>query len=378
MEIVSHPYRSYVTISRDRIARNYRAVRQAAGPGVEVVGVVKADAYGHGATEVARVLVNEGAGWLAVSSVEEGVALRQAGIGARIIVMAGFLPFEGEAVVAHDLTPSLPSLADIAAFDNLARASGRRLPYHLKIDSGMGRLGTLAAASEIAVAIGAAAHARLEGLMSHFASASDFSSTQTAEQASRFQSVVETLRAGGIVPALVHIAATHALAYPDGKIYGNMARAGLALYGYVGPAAGNAPPRAFDVAPPLVWKARILGVKDVPEGAALGYGATFRAPRPMRVAVVGAGYADGIFRCLSNRGCVVAGGRLSPILGSVCMDVVTVDVSHAPALAPGDEVTLLGEENGVTLDAAQIAAVAGTIPYEILCAIGNRVRRVYI
>lgn len=373
-----YPYRSYVTVSRERIARNYRAIRQAAGPGVEIAGVVKANAYGHGAAEVSRVLVNEGARWLAVSSVEEGVALREAGIGARILVLAGFLPHEAEAVAAFDLTPALPSLEDIAAVDRLARACGRPLPYHLKLDTGMGRLGTVAEAGAIAAAVASAPHARLEGVMSHFASAADFTSTQTAEQVSRFQAVVEGLRASGIAPDFVHLAATDGMAYAGGQPFGNMTRPGLALYGYVSRAKGDAPPCALDVAPALSWKARILCVKDVPASAALGYGATFRAPRPMRIAVAGAGYADGIFRCLSNRGCVIAAGRLSPMLGSVCMDLITVDVTHAPALAAGDEVTLLGEENGVTLDAAQIADAAGTIAYEVLCAIGLRVRRVYI
>jgi alanine racemase len=174
------------------------------------------------------------------------------------------------------------------------------------------------------------------------------------------------------------MSATHAVCYPRGQACGNMVRVGLALYGYVSPAKGEAPPRTFEVAPALTWKARILAVKDVPEGAPLGYNATYRAPRAMRVAIAGAGYADGVFHCLSNRGCVIAGGKLAPILGSVCMDVIAVDITHAPALAPGDEVTLLGAEGEIALDAERIAAMAGTISYSVLCAIGRRVERVYV
>ena len=371
------PYRSFALISRAAIARNYRSVRAAAGPGVEVVGVVKANAYGHGAVEVSRVLVAEGACWLAVSSVEEGVELRRAGVAARILVMAGFLPFEGEALVEYDLTPVLPSLDDVAEFDRLAQESGRSVPYHLKIDTGMGRLGTRAAAEEIARAVLAARHARVEGLMTHLASAGDFAGTQTEEQIACFRAVRAALEAAGVRPPYAHMAASNAIAYPRENAGCNMVRAGLALYGYVSPARGEAPARACDVEPVLAWKARILTVKDIPEGALVGYGGTYRAPRPMRIAIVGAGYADGVFQCLSNRGYAIAAGKRVPILGSVCMDVIAIDVSHAPALSRGDEVTLLGAENGVAIDAAEIAALAGTIPYDVLCRIGARVRRVY-
>ena len=157
-----------------------------------------------------------------------------------------------------------------------------------------------------------------------------------------------------------------------------MVRAGHALYGYVSPARGDAPRQLLDVKPALVWKARLLAVKDIPEGALVGYGGSFRAPRPMRIGVLGAGYADGIFHRLSNRGRVVAAGKLTPILGTVSMDLTTIDLSHTDSLGPGDEVTLLGEEGDARLDAQQIARVAGTISYNILCGISARVRRVYV
>ena len=157
-----------------------------------------------------------------------------------------------------------------------------------------------------------------------------------------------------------------------------MVRAGHALYGYVSPARGEAPPRLLDVRPALTWKAKLLAVKDLPAGALVGYGGTFRAPRPLRIGILGAGYADGIFHRLSNRGKVIAAGRLASILGTISMDLTTVDLSQAPHLVPGDDVTLLGEEGDARLDAQQIARVAGTISYNILCSISARVRRVYV
>jgi alanine racemase len=157
-----------------------------------------------------------------------------------------------------------------------------------------------------------------------------------------------------------------------------MVRAGHALYGYVSPARGAAPKQLLDVAPALTWKAKLLTVKDIPEGALVGYGGSFRAPRPMRIGIIGAGYADGMFHRLSNRGKVIADGKLTPIIGTISMDLTTIDLSHAQALGPGDDVTLLGAEGEVELDAQQVARVAGTISYNILCSISARVRRVYV
>jgi alanine racemase len=380
---VSAPFRSYVLVSREQIARNFRNVRSVAGPAVEVAVVVKADAYGHGALEISRVLLAEGARWFAVSSVDEGARLRAGGIqDARILIMGGYLPYEAEALVAHHLTPAIHSLAQIRDLDRLAASSAKPIPYHLKIDSGMGRLGTCAGAQEILATLADTPHARLEGLMTHFASAADFTSTQTGAQIEYFQSIVRALGAAGIRAPLVHTSSTNAIGYarhPSGTPSGpTLVRAGHALYGYVSPARGDAPPQLLDVHPALTWKAKILAIKDLPEGALVGYGGSYRAPRPMRIGILGAGYADGIFHRLSNRGKVIADGKLTPILGTVSMDLTTIDLSHTTALNPGDEVTLLGMEDDVSLDAQQIAKTAGTISYNILCSISARVRRVYI
>jgi alanine racemase len=376
---VSAPFRSYVLISREQIARNFRNVRSVVGPNVEVAGVVKADAYGHGAIEVARVLRAEGARWLAVSSVDEGVQLRAAGIhDARILVMGGFLAYEAEAVVEFDLTPAVHSLAQIRDVDRLAAASGTAIRYHLKIDSGMGRLGTRASAAEILSALAGTHHARLEGLMTHFVSVADYASTQTATQLEYFHDICEALRASGISAQYFHTSSTNAIGYGRTEGWHTLVRAGHALYGYVSPARGVAPRQMLDVKPALTWKAKLLAVKEIPEGALVGYGGSFRAPRQMRIGILGAGYADGIFHRLSNRGKVIADGKLTPILGTVSMDLTTIDLSHTTALDAGGEVTLLGTEGECTIDAQQLAKVAGTISYNILCSISARVRRVYV
>ena len=376
---MSSPYRSYVLVSREQIARNFRRVRALVGTGVEVAGVVKADAYGHGALEVSRVLAAEGARWLAVSSVDEGVALRRGGIeGIRILVMGGFLPYEGEAVADYDLTPAVHSLDQIARVESLARASQQKIRYHLKIDSGMGRLGTRASAEEILAALGGAPDAQLEGLMTHFASAADYTRKQTEEQLEYFEAICARLARGGVEPAYRHTSSTIAVGYGRREGWHQMVRAGHALYGYVSPARGDAPPQLLDVKPVLTWKAKLLAVKEMPEGALIGYGGTFRVPRAMRIGVLGAGYADGIFHRLSNRGKVIADGQITPILGTISMDLTTIDLSHTTALHEGDDVTLLGAEGAVSLYAPEIARVAGTVSHNILCSISARVKRVYV
>jgi alanine racemase len=372
------PYRSYALISRDQLRQNYRIVRAAAGPGVAVMAVVKAGAYGHGAEEVARVLVSEGVEWLAVSSVAEGVTLRQAGIATPILVMTGVLPQEWRAAADSNLTPSVHSLEDLRVIDRMARESNRIVDYHLKIDSGMNRMGTRAAAEEIIEVLQSATHARLNGLMTHFASPADYTSKQTEEQTDYFSVVIERLRGAGFAPTHIHMSSTNALAYRRNPGWLTMVRPGHALYGYISPARGNAPKPLLDVKPVLTWKAKILTVKEIPEGARVGYGGVFHASHAMRIAVLAAGYADGVSHRLSNKGKVIAAGKLVPILGTVCMDLTTIDISHTTSLMPGDEVTLLGREGDASLDAQQIARMAGTISYAILCGIGARVERVYV
>jgi alanine racemase len=364
--------RSWVEVSRARIRENYRAVRDLVAGAAEVMPVVKADAYRHGAIEISRVLESEGAKWLAVSNVEEGIALRMAGIATRILVMADFLPEERGAMPKFDLTPVIHSLDDI---------EHATVPYHLKIDSGMGRLGTRAEPAEIVRRV-AAAHATngapLEGLMTHFASSANYQSGQTEEQIARFDRVVQAFRASGIEPAYVHLSSSLPIAYRRVEAWGNLVRPGYSIYGYVSAAIGDAPLPALLVKPALTWKATVLAVKDIEAGALIGYGGMHRAAKNMRIAILAAGYADGIPHRLSNRGKVIAKGKLVPVIGAVSMDLTTIDVTSCPDLKTGDSVTLLGTEGAVTIDAQQIARWAGTISYSVLCGIHARVKRVYV
>jgi alanine racemase len=346
--------RSWIEISRSAIRDNFRAVTASVGESVEVMPVVKADAYRHGAIEVSRILEAEGAPWLAVSNVEEGVALREAGIKARILVMADYLPENRPYFKDFQLTPVIHSLEDVPTAE---------VPYHLKIDSGMGRLGVREGPDEIAKAVKATP---LEGLMTHFASSANYESTQTDQQIARFESVLKTVGK----PRYVHLSSTIPVAYHRDNAWGNLVRPGHAIYGYISPSRGG-PAVALRVKPALTWKATVLAVKDLEAGALVGYGGIYKASKPMRIAILAAGYADGIPHRLSNRGKVIANGKLAPIIGAVSMDLTTIESDD---LRVGDAVTLLGPGN----DAQEMARVAGTISYSVLCGISARVKRVYV
>jgi alanine racemase len=359
--------RSWVEVSRSRIRENLRALRAVVSDRAEIMPVVKADAYRHGAIEVSRVLEAEGVGWLAVSNVEEGIALRQAGIQARILVMADFLPEERQGLETFSLTPVVHSLDDVPHVS---------VPYHLKIDSGMGRLGTRSSPVEIVDRV-AAGPAPLEGLMTHFASSANYESSQTDEQIRRFEAVLTEFQARRRTPRYVHLSSTIPVAYRRTEAWGNLVRPGHAIYGYVSPGRGPIPESSLDVKPALTWKATVLAVKDIESGALIGYGGIHRATRPMRIAILAAGYADGIPHRMSNRGKVIAEGKLVPIIGAVSMDLTTIDATGTN-LRTGDAVTLLGAEDGVSIDAQQIARWAGTISYSVLCGIHARVKRIYV
>lgn len=379
VDMATSPFRSWVEISREQIGANFRAVRNTVGESIEVMPVVKADAYRHGAAEVAKVLAAEGARWLAVSNVEEGIALRQGGIETRILVMADFLPAGRVSMLEHRLTPVLHALDDIKELDDLARVRNERVRFHLKIDTGMCRLGTRSPADEICSILQSCPHVELEGMMTHFASVSDFTTEQTGEQELCFHSLRGDLERSGVKPRYVHMSSTGGIAYRGRSAWGNMVRPGHAIYGYVSPSRGSAAPAcALTVRPALSWKAAVLTVKEIPAGSLVGYGGMFRATSDMRIAVLAVGYADGLPHRLSNRGRVIACGRYANILGAVSMDVTTIDVTHCPEIRAGDAVTLLGDEGEAHIDAQEIARQAGTISYSVLCGISSRVRRVYV
>jgi alanine racemase len=376
--MATSPYRSWVEISRSQIAANFRSIKNTVGEDIIVCPVVKADAYRHGAVEVSRVLVAEGARWLAVSNVEEGVALRLAGIDTRILVMADFLPVGRVAMCDHNLTPVIHALEDLRDLNELGARRGSPIPFHLKIDSGMCRLGTRATAAEIVEALRSLPNIRLEGLMTHFASVADFTSDQTDEQTRCFFGIVEGLRQAGIEATYVHLASTGGIAYRKRETWGNMVRPGHAIYGYVSPVRGGGPASTLKVKPVMCWKVAVLTVKEIPRDAQVGYGGMFSAPDTMRIAVLAVGYADGIPHRLGNRGRVIACGKFARILGAVSMDLTTIDVTHCPEVTIGQAVTVLGAEGGLSIDAQEIARQAGTISYSVLCGISSRVKRVYL
>jgi alanine racemase len=345
--------RTWVEISLDRLVRNYGNIRSSVGPSVAVAGIVKANAYGHGAVPVSRALVAAGAQWLGVSNTAEGVELRRAGLGVRILVLGGVLPFERAGIMENNLTPVLHSLAELREWDELPGAT----QVHIKVDTGMARLGMREEPSSIAAAIEGLRHIHVEGLMSHFATPDD--PAQSELQLAKFQEVMQVVK-----PEVVHLASSFALADRLKGAWLTLVRPGIALYGYA-PVCG--------VAPALIWKARVVGIKSLPKGAAIGYNARYHASRDMRTAVIAAGYADGIPRALTNKGQVEIAGILAPIVGAVSMDLTTIDVTDCGDIQVNDEAIIIGEK--ITAD--DMARTAGTISYEILTSIGNRVERVY-
>ena len=366
--------RSVARIHRDRLRDNFCAVRAAAGPKAAVLAVIKGDAYGHGAVEVARTLADAGARQFAVASAHEGATLRDAGITEELIILCGLQAGEEPDAAALGLIPMVQTLDQLARWREQASAAAKTLPYHLEIDSGMTRLGfDGACVAEIVDCLKAAEGLRLAGVATQFASARDFTSVQTEQQLGTFRKAIEALAAEGIRPPLIHMANSAALAYRP-ELTADMVRPGLALYGYVSSARGEAPASRLRVRSALEWRAPILSIRDVREGALLGYGGTYRAAEPIRVGVVGVGYGHGFDCRLSNGGEILVDDRRCPVVGSVSMDVTLIDLRPAPDAVPGDEVTLIGDG----LDAQAMADRCGTIVYEVLCGISSQVRREYV
>ena len=347
-----------------------------------VCAVVKADAYGHGAVECSRALQEEGAKWLGVTSLDEAIPLREAGIESRILLMTGFWRGEESEIVRLRLTPTVWEPWHIEALENAAGAGAVRHPVHLKVDTGMGRLGvSLDELPAVLKALSAAPHLVLEGLSTHLASSEIMDAPSVAEQERRFGEAQRLVRAAGFDPALTHMANTSAL-ISRRETWNKMVRPGVALYGYYLPfqRAGrevSGGTLRLAVKPVLTWKTRILSMRDFAANQALGYGGTYVTKAPAHVAVLPVGYADGYNRQLSNRGRVIVRDHYAPIIGSISMDLTLVDVTGIPGIAVGDEVILLGTTDGLSVDALEHARLANSSPYEILCNISKRVPRRY-
>ena len=355
------------------LRHNLAALRDRVGPRVKVMGIVKADGYGHGAVPVSRTLADAGIDMLGVAMVEEGAELRAAGVGLPILVM-GLAPEADLAdALACGLTLTVDGAATARRIERAAAGRGAPAPVHLKIDTGMNRLGVRAEdAAKAAAEVAARAHLRLDGVYTHFACADRADDAVTPAQLAAFAEALEAVRAAGIEPPLVHAANSAALLARPETHFG-MVRSGLALYGVPPSEAARETP----LRPVLALGTRVVATKRVRAGEGVSYGHRWRAERDALIGVLPVGYADGYPRALSNRARVRVAGRLVPVVGAVCMDLVMVDLTDVPEAAPGLEVALLEADNASPLSAAALAEAAGTIPYEILTGIGRRVPRVY-
>ena len=336
-----------------------------------ILAVVKANAYGHGAVPVSQALLTAGASRLGVATVTEGIELRQAGITVPILVMGGGVADELQALLQYQLTPVVPSRDCLASLAQMASKGSSPLPVHLKIDTGMGRLGFSPAEAQSLLDSGWPAALRLEGLMSHLASADDMDAQATEAQLGQFLGVLEDIKRRGLKLPLAHIASSAGiLKFPASHF--DLVRPGLMLYGY---APGALP--SMDLKPVLTWKTQVIQVKRIRPGETVSYGGTFIAKRPTTLAVLAVGYADGYSRAFSNRGRVLLHGRMVPVVGRVCMDLTIVDVTDIPPVIPGVEAVLIGCQGSGSISANDVAAQIDTISYEILTSIGPRVQRVY-
>jgi alanine racemase len=365
------------TVDLAAIEANFREIQsllsRAANPQPGIVAVLKANAYGHGASEVGHVLERAGASMLACADIEEGVSLRESGITLPILVFGALSVSDLDGVFDHRLTPTVSTPAAARALEQAAAARNVRLRCHLKIDTGMNRLGFRHDNLQRTMPeVLGSPHLEIEGAYTHFATADLPESTFLEEQRVRFDRATAALGALGLRGFTRH-AANSAAILRDTRTWYDAVRPGLLLYGIVPPplAAGD-----LRLRPALSLTSRIVGVKGMRRGEGTGYGLRWSADDPRSIAIVPAGYADGLDTRLSGRGVVLVRGRRVPIVGSVCMDMIMIDVTGLDA-SPGDEVVLIGGQNGEAITAREMAAAIGSIPWEVTCRLGSRIQRQY-
>ncbi len=371
------PRPTVAEIDLDALVFNLHQVSAALNGGAEILAIVKADAYGHGAVPVARALAGEGIAMLGVASLEEGIEFRRAGLVLPVLILAGVQTGEVEEIAANRLTPVLYNLEIGRALNQEAERRGLRMPVHLKVDTGMNRLGICwrqwGKALEL---LRSWPNLRIEGLMSHFSASESEDPGDlafTAEQVRRFQECLEALKKIA-EPRYIHLANSAGSVLRAEARY-NLVRPGLMLYGL--PPSPTLKGR-ISLKPVLRWKTQILSIKRVCAGDPVSYGRTFTCPREALIATLPVGYADGYNRRLSNQGEVLVRGRRAKISGIVCMDLTMADVTEIPGVQAGEEVVLIGRQGVEEIGATEMARWTGTIPYEVLCAIGKRVPRRYV
>lgn len=352
---------------------NLRQIKTKIGPAKKILPMVKANAYGHGAVAVARALADEGVHGFGVATFEEALELRQAGIRRPILVVAGAYPDQVGQFIEHELTAAVHDGAAMKRLDSVAQACGANLAVHVKIDTGMGRLGFLAADVDSWLPeLQKLAALKIEGVFSHFSHAESVQGDYTQKQLRIFRDAVARLRSRLLPPPIAHLANSAAtITLPEA--YFDMVRPGIMLYGAY-------PSRdmtgQIDLRPVMSWKTRIAQLKKVPSGASISYGQTFVTQRESLIATLPVGYADGYKRLLSNRGAVLINGKRAPIAGRVCMDLTMVDVTDIANVQSGAEVVLLGRQAAAEISADEMAAWADTISYEIFTSLSARVPRI--
>jgi len=373
--------RTWAEIDLDALRHNVRTVRARVGQATRILATVKADAYGHGYERISRTLVEEGVEFLGVANVVEALqvsaTLNHSGKPARIMTLGANLPDEMDAVIARGFVPLVCSWDEAVAYNAKAAEAGVTLDVHVKIDTGMGRIGLWheGCVDEIE-RIAALPRLRLEGVATHFPSADEEDQAFSHEQLDVFSAILAALEARGVHVPLRHAANSSAIAHLPESLF-NMVRPGLVLYGHHS-SPHLAEKHRLDVRPVLALKTRVVFIKNIGPGRTISYGRTFTAPKPMRVATLAIGYGDGYSRELSNRADVLIRGRRARILGTVTMDQTMVDVTDIPDARVGDEAVLIGRQGGEAITVAELAARIGTIPYIVTCSISKRVIRRYI
>jgi alanine racemase len=380
----------WAEISLAAILHNLRVIREHVGKKRMVLAVVKSNAYGLGAVPVSKALEKAGTEWFGVTCANEGIELREAGIRKRILVLTGFWPGEEKRLLENHLTPTVTRVDDVKHLERVAKSflsrSGRgksaRVKFHVKINTGMNRLGI--SPSEVEAFAGALAdcpHLELEGIFTHFASAEDFKAQQTDDQERLFRDSLARLKSLGIAPGIVHIANSGAIcARPS--TWEDMVRPGAILYGYH--QSFDPPEKKKEIMgimplqPCLSLRARIISLREIRAGESVGYGARFVAARPTKIAVINAGYADGIVRQRTNRGCALLRGKRVPLVGTISMDLTTLDVTDVPEAELGDVITIYGKDGKAAIEVSDVAPEIGTVTSDLLCALGRRVPKYYL
>ncbi len=366
---------TFAEVNLSAIAHNLGCVRSVVGRAsraghAQVYAVVKADAYGHGLIPVAHRLEESGVDGICVALVEEGLALRAAQVEVPILVLNGVYGRDHAEVLRAGLTPVVYELGQAQAF--VRAAEGRPVRIHLKVDTGMARLGvSLDELPSVLAGLDHLPSLRIEGLMTHLASA-DSDPEMTALQLERFAQVEARLRAHGHNPRFIHAANSAGTYTSNADTHYNLVRVGLALYG-----VAPLPEVGEDLMPAMRVLSQIIAMRDLPRGAPVGYSATFRTSRDSRIATVAIGYGDGLLRAAGNRGSMLVRGQRAPIVGAVAMDLTCLDVTELPEVEVGDEVVVMGQQGKAEISARELAQASGTIPYEVITNLSARVPRVY-